>query len=84
MIWGPSSAHYPQANGHAEAAVKAVYKDLVIKEAASGDLATDKFRQALLEFHNTSCANGKSPAKIIFCNPLRSIVPTHRSVYALQ
>ena len=61
VVWRPLSPHYPQANGHAEAAVKAA-KDLVIKEAASGDLATDSFRKALLEFRNTPRANGKSPA----------------------
>ena len=83
VIWSPSSAHYPQANGHAEAAVKAA-KDLVIKEATSGDLANDKFRQALLEFCNTPRVNGKSHAEIIFGHPLRSIVPVHRSVYAPQ
>ena len=80
-MWGPSSAHYPQSNGHAEAAVKAA-KNLVIKEAAAGDLNTDVFRQALLEFRNTPRAVGKSPAEMLFGHQLRSIVPAHWSSFA--
>ena len=37
-----SSPHYPQANGHAEAAVKAM-KYLIQKASPSGDLETDSF-----------------------------------------
>jgi hypothetical protein len=80
VVWGPSSAHYPKSNGHAEAAVIAA-KDLVIKEAAAGDLNSDTFRQALLEFRNTPRACGKSPAEMLFGHQLRSIVPAHWSAF---
>jgi hypothetical protein len=56
-------------------------KDLVIKEAAAGDLNTDTFRQALLEFRNTPRACGKSPAEMLFGHQLRSIVPAHWSAF---
>ena len=83
VVWGPSSAHFPQSNGHAEAAVKAA-KDLVIKAAAAGDLKTDTFRQALLEFRKTPRACGKSPAERLFGHQLRSIVPVHWTSFAPQ
>ena len=83
VVWVPSSAHYPQSNGHAEAAVKAA-KDLVIKAAAGGDLKTDTFRQALLELRNTPRACGKSPAELLFGHQLRSVVPAHWSSFAPQ
>ena len=83
VAWGPSSPHYLQSNGHAEAAVKAA-KELVLKEAASGDLVTDHFRQALLELRNTPRAGDKSPAEMLFGAPLRSIIPAHRSLFSPQ
>ncbi len=83
VVWGPSSAHYPQSNGHAEAAVKAA-KDLVIKEAAAGDLKIDTFRQALLELRNTPRACGQSPSELLFGHQLRSIIPAHWSSFAPQ
>ena len=82
-MWGPSSAHYPQSNGQAEAAVKAA-KNLVIKEAAAGDLNTDAFRQALLEFRNTPRACGRSLAEMLYGHQLRSIVSAHWSAFVSQ
>lgn len=83
--WGvtpvQSSPHFPQSNGHAEAAVKAM-KALVMKTAPSGDLDIDAFRQALLEWRNTPRQHGRSPAQIVFGHPLRSLIPTHRRAFA--
>ena len=50
--WGvrleQSTPHYPQSNGHAEAAVKAV-KMLVMKSCHGGDISSDQFCEGLLE-----------------------------------
>jgi hypothetical protein len=83
VAWGNSTPHYPQSNGHAEAAVKAV-KELVLKLAPSGDLSSEEFLAGLLEFRNTPHETGLSPAQIVFGHQLRSIVPAHRSSYASQ
>jgi hypothetical protein len=81
VVWGNSTPHYHQSNGHAEAAVKAV-KELVAKVAPSGDLSSESFLAGLLEFRNTPHECGLSPAQIVFGHQLRSIIPAHRSSYA--
>ncbi|XP_064079558.1 uncharacterized protein K02A2.6-like [Macrobrachium nipponense] len=54
--WGvhhiTSSPHYPQSNGHAEAAVKAV-KHLIFKTAPTGNIDCEDFDRGLLELRNT-------------------------------
>ncbi len=79
--WGNSTPHYPQRNGHAEAAVAAM-KDLVTKISAHGDITSDEFARGMLEFRNTPRENGKSEAEMVFGHPLRSIIPAHRTAYA--
>jgi len=76
-----SSPHFPQSNGHAEAAVKAM-KHLVMKCTVHGNLDDEAFDKALLEWRNTPSAQGSSPAQILFGHPLRSLVPTHRRAFA--
>ena len=82
--WGVShemsSPHYPQSNGHAESAVKAV-KHLVLKVAPSGKLNED-FDRGLLELRNTPRQDGRSPAQVLFGRPLRSLVPAHSASFA--
>jgi hypothetical protein len=77
---GSSTPHYPQSNGHTEAAVK----ELVLKLAPSGDLSSEEFLAGLLEFRNTPLVTGLSPAQIVFGHHLRSIVPAHTSSYTSQ
>ena len=72
---GFSTPHYPQSNGHAEAAVKAM-KALVIKTECRGDLSNPAFMEGLLEWRNTPKAHGCSPAQLVFGHSLRSKVPT--------
>ena len=48
---GVSSPHYPQSNGHAEAAVKSV-KHLILKTAPSGNIDCEEFDRGLLELWN--------------------------------
>ena len=85
VVWGNSTPHYPQSNGHAEAAVAAM-KDLVTKISLPlrGDLTSDDFASVMLEFRNTPRENGLSPAEMVFDHPLRSIVPAHQTSYATR
>ena len=74
-----STPHYPQSNGLAEAAVKAV-KDLIYKTSVNGDLDLDSFQRGLLELRNTPRLDGRSPAQILYGRPLSSfIVANHRA-----
>ena len=75
-----SSPHYPQSNGHAEAAVKAV-KHLIMKVAPTGTLNED-FDRGLLELRNTPRHDGRSPAQVLYGRPLRSLVPAHSASFA--
>ena len=83
--WGidhdPSSPYHHQSNGHAEAAVKAC-KWLVAKTTKRGNLNTDEFKEALLEFRNTPREDGVSPAQRLFGRPMRTRLPVHRSVFS--
>lgn len=71
-----TSPHYPQSNGHAEAAVKAV-KHLILKTAPSGNIDCEDFDRGLLELRNTPTPAGRSPAQILYGHPLRTCVPAH-------
>ena len=85
--WGvthaPSSPHYPQSNGHAEANVKKV-KLLLRKSAPEGDITSTAFQQGLLELRNMPDASGRSPAQIVFGHSLRSTVPAHHTSFATE
>ena len=78
-----SSPHYPQSNGHAEAAVKAV-KHLIIKTAPNGNINTEEFDRGLLELRNTPNFTGRSPAQMLYGRPLRSCVPAHPASFSQQ
>ena len=78
VTWAPSSPHYPQSNGHAEAAVKAM-QHLVAK--TGGNTEEEPFLRGLLEFRNTPRADGRSPAQIVYGRPMRSHVPAHWSSF---
>ena len=75
-----SSPHFPQSNGHAESAVRAM-KHLVSKRTHNGNLQDEAFDSALLEWRNTPNAAGVSPAQMLFGHPLRTLVPAHRRVF---
>ena len=73
-----STAHYPQSNGLAESAVKAL-KTLLSK--TGGRFNSEEFDEGLLELRNTPRKAGKSPAEIVFGHPLRSRLPTHHTAF---
>ncbi|UYV80904.1 K02A2.6-like [Cordylochernes scorpioides] len=78
-----SSPHFPQSNGLAEAAVKAI-KYLISKTTTNGNLKSDTFLESLMEFRNTPKAEGRSPAQIVFGAPTRTKLPLHRSHFAKE
>ncbi|UYV80583.1 K02A2.6-like, partial [Cordylochernes scorpioides] len=78
-----SSPHFPQSNGLAEAAVKAI-KYLISKTTTNGNLKSDTFLESLMEFRNTPKAEGRSPAQIVFGAPTRTKLPLHRSQFAKE
>ena len=78
-----SSPHYPQSNGHAEAAVKSV-KHLILKTSPSGNIDCEDFARGLLELRNTPNFTGRSPAQILYGHPLRSCVPAHPQSFAVE
>ncbi|XP_050703391.1 uncharacterized protein LOC126988980 [Eriocheir sinensis] len=78
-----SSPNYPQSNGHAEAAVKAV-KHLILKVAPSGNIDCEAFDKGLLELRNTPNSTGRSPAQVLYGRPLRSCVPAHAKAFAKE
>ena len=76
-----SSPHYPQSNGHAEAAVKAM-KTLVAKTTENGSIDSEEFCEGLLEWLNTPKAHGLSPAEILYGTPIRSMIPAKIKCYS--
>ena len=78
-----TSPHYPQSNGHAEAAVKSV-KHLILKTAPSGNIDSEEFNRGLLELRNTPSVTGRSPAQILYGHPLRSCVPAHPASFSKE
>ena len=76
-----STPHYPQSNGHAEAAVKAM-KTLINKTTTAGNLDADAFQKGLLEWHNTPNSSGQSPAQALYGRPLTSYLFAHHRSFA--
>ena len=75
IIHEMSSPHYPQSNGLAESAVKAM-KRLVTKCTTNGKLDKSLLNQGLLEFRNTPRECGRSPAQMAMGRELRTLVPS--------
>ncbi len=75
-----SSPYHHIANRHAEAAVKSM-KGLVKKINMGRTCHTPEFINALIEYHNTECKDGLSPAQRLFGRPTRTRLPTHPLVF---
>ena len=80
-----SSAHYPQSNGRAEAAVKVAKRVLRGNTGAGGSLDCDRVAQAILQYLNTPLRGiDKSPAQLAAGRQLRDGVPVARQYYKVD
>ncbi len=83
--WGirhlPSSPHYPQSNGKAEAAVKSMKK--IIRGSWNGhQLDQNKLARSLLQYRNTpSRRDGTSPAQKLYGHSIQDALPAHRLAF---
>jgi len=64
---------HPQSNGHAEAAVKSL-EHLILKTAPLGNIDCEDFDRGLLELRNIPNATGRSPAQILYGQPLQYLL----------
>ena len=80
-----SSAHYPQSNGRAEAAVKTAKMIMRDNTGPGGSLAMERVTSALLQYHNTPLREGdKSPAQLLLGRQLRDGVPVSATHLMVQ
>ena len=76
-----TSSCNPRANGHEEDVVKTVKKQIMMT-TRTGHLDEDDFARGLLEMRDTSHAEGRSPAQVLFGHPMRLAVIAHRRSFA--
>ena len=71
-----SSVSFPHSNCRAEVGVKTVKRMLMDNTGTSGDLNTDEFQRAILQYRNTPNQTTKlSPAICLFGRPIRDFIP---------
>ena len=77
-----SSAHYPQSNGRAEAAVKSAKRILLGNiDPVTGSINTENATRSLLTYRNTPLHDtGTSPAEMLFGRAIRDHLPNQRRV----
>ena len=74
-----SSAHYPQSNGRAEAAVKSAKRLMRENTSRGGALESDKMALAVLQYLNTPLRDiNRSPAQLATGRHLRDGIPMAR------
>lgn len=80
-----ASAHFPQSNGRAEAAVKSAKRLLRDNTGPGGGLDVDRASVALLQYLNTPLRGvDKSPAQLAMGRQLRDGVPVHKQHYKVD
>ena len=71
-----SSVAFPHSNCRAEIGVKTVKRMIVDNTGARGELDTDNFQRAILQYRNCPDKDTKlSPAQCLFGRPIRDFIP---------
>ena len=56
-------------------------KMLLTKCSPNGDIETEEFMEALIEYRNTPKKEGLSPSQLVFGHNMRSTIPVHDEAY---
>ncbi|CAG2221008.1 unnamed protein product [Mytilus edulis] len=71
-----SSVSFPHSNCRTEVGVKTVKRMIADNTGPKGDLDTDAFQRAMLQYRNTPESDTKlSPAMCVFGHPIRDFIP---------